>query len=319
MRIAIKYPVIFFGLALIVAYCKDPMPEDTDPANLLVSILVYDDHSGKVEVTASAQNVVEYRFYMNEINQDYFSSDEGYYEYTYQTSGAYTIEVRAYGASGKYISEEKTVIVESGPPEVIGEGYATPFSYDGMTLVWNDEFIGTQLNEDDWSFEIGDGCDISPDLCGWGNNELQYYKEENCWVEGGLLHIEAREEEFGGRAYTSSRIHTQNKQGFKYGRIDIRAIMPEGQGLWPALWMLGTNITSVGWPKCGEIDIMEMIGGSGRENYVSGNAYWDDNGKANQPNGYTLDEGFLSDKFHVFSIIWDEVGIKWFVNDDFVP
>jgi len=100
-----------------------------------------------------------------------------------------------------------------------------------------------------------------------------------------------------------------------YGRADIRAIMPKGQGIWPAIWMLGTNQPSVGWPACGEIDIMEMIGGSGRENRVSANMYWEDNGIKNNPRGYTLPEGFLYDKYHVYSIIWTTESITWLIDD----
>ncbi|MGB5927445.1 MAG: glycoside hydrolase family 16 protein, partial [Cyclobacteriaceae bacterium] len=185
--------------------------------------------------------------------------------------------------------------------------------YDGMNLVWQDEFSGSSLNTADWSYEIGDGC---PNLCGWGNNELEYYRQENTSVQDGYLTITAKQEAFGGRSYTSSRIKTQGKQNFQYGRIDIRAVLPEGQGVWPALWMLGSNITSVSWPACGEIDIMEMIGGAGgRDRTVHGTIHWDNNGSyANYGGDYSIPSKF-SEEFHVFTLIWDENSIEWLVDD----
>lgn len=187
-------------------------------------------------------------------------------------------------------------------------GYETPESYDGMTLVWRDEF--DELNLDDWTFEIGTGSN------GWGNNELQYYREENTSIFDGHLVIEAKNESFGGRSYTSSRMITQNKQTFQYGRIDIRAALPEGQGLWPALWMLGSNFSTVGWPNCGEIDIMEMVGGSGRESTVHGTVHWDNNGSYASFGGErTVTGPTLHEAFHVYTIIWDATQIRWLIDD----
>jgi hypothetical protein len=134
-------------------------------------------------------------------------------------------------------------------------GYSTPNNYPGFTLVWSDEFDSNQINQNNWSFEIGNNN-------GWGNNELEYYTNStnNAFVSQGNLIIEARQESEDGFAYTSARMKTQNSKSFTYGRVDIRAILPRGQGIWPALWMLGNNITTVNWPTCGEIDIMELLG-----------------------------------------------------------
>ncbi len=189
-------------------------------------------------------------------------------------------------------------------------GFTSPNSYSGMSLVWEDDFSGSSLNTSNWSFETGKGQN------GWGNNELQYYKKENTSLQDGNLIITAKKEAFEGSEYTSSRIITLNKQQFRYGRIDIRAALPRGQGLWPALWMLGTNISSVGWPACGEIDIMEMIGGQGRENTVHGTVHWESNGTRAQYGGEKkLTSGTLADQFHVFSITWDATSIRWFIDD----
>ena len=186
--------------------------------------------------------------------------------------------------------------------------YDLPSPYPGYTQVWGDEFSGTALNTYDWNYETGNNN-------GWGNEELQFYREDNTSVADGMLTIEAREEDFGGNNYTSSRLTTRNKQCFRYGRIDIRAQMPRGQGMWPALWMLGTSFSGFNWPAIGEIDIMEMVGGSGREDTVFGTAHWDNAGSyATYGNETTLTSGTFSDDFHEFSIEWDETVIRWYMD-----
>ena len=188
-------------------------------------------------------------------------------------------------------------------------GYSTPEAYDGMTLVWSDEFDGPGVNTNNWSFEIGTGT------WGWGNNELQYYQDENTSIIEGNLVIEARRQSIESSNYTSSRLITRDKKSFKYGRVDIRAVMPEGQGIWPALWMLGSNHFQVGWPTCGEIDIMEMVGGGdGRDNVLRGTAHWNQGGHVSYGQGYT-NESNLSKEYHVYSIIWDEENIRWYFDD----
>jgi hypothetical protein len=193
-------------------------------------------------------------------------------------------------------------------------GYETPLEYDGMTLVWQDEFEADTLNTDDWSYDLGDGC---PSLCGWGNQELEFYRTSNLTFQDGKMIIAAKKEDAGGKPYTSTRINTKGKQSFKYGRIDIRASMPYGKGLWPALWMLGENIDEVGWPACGEIDIMEMVGGSNGEDATTlGTVHWDAGGNhADYGGDYQLSEGTLNDNFHVYSISWDEQFIRWYLDD----
>ena len=192
------------------------------------------------------------------------------------------------------------------------EGYITPESYAGYTLSWQDEFTGSEINSDYWTFEMGDN--------GWGNEELQYYtdRSENASLQDGSLIIEAREESFNGAEYTSARIITQDKKTFTHGRVDIRAVLPEGQGIWPALWMLGNNISSIGWPACGEIDIMELVGHE--PSTVHGTAHWGPQGQSFSTfkgEEYRLSGGEkFSDKYHVFSIIWEPGKIEWYVNDN---
>jgi beta-glucanase (GH16 family) len=191
------------------------------------------------------------------------------------------------------------------------KGYTTPATYPNLKLAWADEFDGTSLDEKFWNYEYGNNN-------GWGNEELQNYKKENTSVKDGYLIIQAKNESAGAQNYTSSRLTTQNKYNFKYGRVDIRAALPKGQGLWPALWMLGKNIPQVSWPKCGEIDIMEMIGGdaSGRDNTVYGTVHWDNSGSYAMFGGNTkLASGIFNDEFHVFSIVWDAKSIIWYLDD----
>jgi len=194
------------------------------------------------------------------------------------------------------------------------EGYTTPTSYDGWEMTWADEFDGETVNRDDWTFEIGDGC---PDICGWGNNELEWYTDrpENVRIEDGMLIIEARNDNWEGHPYTSTRMKTQDKQTFQFGRIDIRAKLPKGQGIWPALWMLGNDIPDVGWPACGEIDIMEIVGHE--PDILHGTAHWGSDFSQHKFRGdsYELSEGDFSDNFHVFSIAWYNNVIYWYVDD----
>lgn len=176
-------------------------------------------------------------------------------------------------------------------------GFAAQTTADWQ-LVWQDEF-DTGIGPD-WVFEIGNGAG------GWGNNELQYYRRENAAVENGNLVITARREDFGGFKYTSSRMKTQGKQSFKFGRIEARIKLPLGMGLWPAFWSLGSNITQVGWPASGEIDIMEHVN---TEALVHGTVHW------TAPDGsyasYGGNVATTPDEYHVYAIEWDPNFIRW--------
>jgi beta-glucanase (GH16 family) len=189
-------------------------------------------------------------------------------------------------------------------------GYTTPSSYSGYTLIWSDEFNGNTINTNNWNFETGNNS-------GWGNNELENYtgRTQNVFQSSGNLIIEARNENFGGNSYTSARMTTENKQQFQYGRIDIRAKLPVEAGMWPALWMLGTSINQVGWPACGETDIMELIGSNPIQ--VVGSAHWAQPGGAegSNSNSYSLATGDFSKLFHVFSLIWKQDSLQLLVDD----
>lgn len=301
---------MFFITLILTSFYSCKEKEETvvpDPSNLIVEVIISETEPGKVNVQATADNTIEFRFYIDSNEEALESNSTGIFEYIFTDEGVHTVSVRAYGETGRYIKVEKEVTI--GNNEIpLDKGYSTPLSYSGMQLVWNDEFEGTIINLSNWSFETGAG--------GWGNNELQYYRKENAWISDGALTIEARKENYQNSSYTSTRMITRNKHSFKYGRIDIRALLPKGQGIWPALWMLGNNLSTVGWPKSGELDIMEMIGGNGREKTVHGTLHWDNNNQHAQAGGsYNLASGTFGDEYHVFSIIWDETAIRWFVND----
>jgi beta-glucanase (GH16 family) len=192
-------------------------------------------------------------------------------------------------------------------------GYDAPSSYPGYTLAWSDEFSGTSLDAAAWSAESGDGC---PGLCGWGNNELQYYTTppNNLYFQDGKMIIEAKAESFGGKNYTSARIKTQGKKSFKFGRIDIRAILPKGKGIWPALWMLPQDNVFGGWPRSGEIDIMELIGSEPSKASATVH-YGPGPGSIYISRSHTLSGSTFNDAFHVFSFEWQPDQLKFYVDN----
>jgi hypothetical protein len=192
-------------------------------------------------------------------------------------------------------------------------GYTSPLSYQGKTMVWSDEFNAETLNTNNWSYDVGDGC---PN-CGWGNNELQSYtRGDNVSFSSGKMIIEARKETFGGKNYTSTRLVSMDKQSFKFGRIDIRAKLPRGQGIWPAFWMLGSNFKTAGWPACGEIDIMEFLGHD--ENRVHSTIHYKFGNNARNTTASLLNDKALPDEYHVYSLDWQQDKIRMLVDDKLI-
>ncbi len=181
--------------------------------------------------------------------------------------------------------------------------------YKDFELVWSDEFDGYSVNLDDWTFETGSW--------GWGNNELQNYTDgENAEVKNGNLIITARKTgSFGTQnvgEYTSTRMITKGKQEFLYGRIEMRAKMPKGKGTWAAFWMLGANISEVGWPKCGEIDIMEYVG---YDKDIQNGAIHNGSSYGNTINKDKTMIFGMEGGFHTYGVIWDSSSIKFYVDD----
>jgi beta-glucanase (GH16 family) len=179
------------------------------------------------------------------------------------------------------------------------------------SLVWSDEFDSPTLNLQNWKYEVNGG--------GGGNNELQYYTDraENLRMEDGVMVIEARKENYLGDAYTSARINSAGKVSVKYGKIEARLKLPYGKGIWPAFWMLGENISPVGWPSCGEIDIMEMVGGAAGDRTTYSTLHWGPvTGGSHPSNGsnYAMPSGRFADDFHIFTTEWDNKSLKTYFD-----
>jgi beta-glucanase (GH16 family) len=172
-------------------------------------------------------------------------------------------------------------------------------SAQNWQLVWQDEFNGSI--GPDWSFETGRGSG------GWGNNELEYYLPQNATIENNTLAITAKNESVGGASYTSARMSTQGHKSWKYGKIVASIHMPSFTGQWPAFWMLGDNIGSVGWPACGELDIMEQIN---TDSTVHGSTHWYSGGQADWTSSATTS----ITGWHEYSVTWDPQYIKWFID-----
>jgi len=178
-----------------------------------------------------------------------------------------------------------------------------PADTANWVLSWSDEFNGNALNEETWTYELGSS--------GWGNNEWQNYTNSpnNLEVSNGRLQIIARKQGEGLGGYTSARIITNNKMEFQYGKIEARIKIPSGQGIWPAFWMLGANYEDVGWPRCGEIDIMEHVN---NEPLTHSAIHWFNNF------GHTYRSSslpFEQNSFQRYAAIWNENGVTFLVND----
>lgn len=183
---------------------------------------------------------------------------------------------------------------------------------DGYSLLWNDEFSGTALNESIWNYE--------PHEPGWTNNELQEYttSTDNVFIRDGSLVIKAlkSDDSSGKTHYTSGKVTTQKKKDFMYGKVVARAKVPEGQGLWPAIWMMPTNEDYYGqWPKCGEIDIMEVLGNQVNTAYSTIH-YGEPHGE--QQGTRVLTSGSYADSFHEYSVEWEPGEIRFYIDSELV-
>ena len=179
-------------------------------------------------------------------------------------------------------------------------------------MVWAEEFdVDGAPDPAIWSYDLGDGC---PNLCGWGNNEVQYYTDraDNVIVEGGSLKITAKREDFMGSEHTSSRLKSHQNFEFTYGRAEIRAKLPGGGGTWSALWMLGSDFETNPWPAAGEIDIMEHVGNNLDEVLATTHDPFNFGGTGRS--GSTQVSG-ATDDFHVYGVEWRDDEILFFIDD----
>ncbi|WP_228530364.1 family 16 glycosylhydrolase [Tamlana sp. I1] len=316
---------------LMLLFCcgshPDPIEADTPkedmeiiPTNLDFKVTIVNadtnnpngDGNGKITITASATNATKYKFTFGAGN--HIENTSGNTEFTYTEIGThtYTVSVFAYSATNNSISAFKSVTIFVKEPE--------------LTLVWSDEFdIDGAVLATNWTAETtpANNANLS-----WFNGEKQHYTDrlDNAYVSNGTLKIIAKKESFtytepgSGRtstkAYTSARLITQGKQEFTYGRIDVRAKLPQGDGTWPAIWTLGANMNTVGWPACGEIDIMEhwgynpgIVSSATHTTACSG-------GCKNVTVGETLLTDFSSE-FHVYSVVWTSEELRFLIDGEF--
>ncbi len=206
-------------------------------------------------------------------------------------------------------TEEKKAVIPPAVPPVLVVNQEPKSLAQYTELVWSDEFNGDALDQSKWTPEMGNNN-------GWGNQELQNYtgSPDNISFSGGNLVIHARKQQLGGYNYTSARLITKGKRDFVYGRIDVRAKLPKGKGIWPAIWMLGSNIDQVNWPRCGEIDIMELRGSKPKE-LISTMHFANSTGQR-ELRGFTklLDKD-ISEDFHVFSIVRSKGLLRFYFDE----
>lgn len=200
-------------------------------------------------------------------------------------------------------------------PYLVLIGLSLSCTQPARQLAWSDEFdVPSSPDSTKWNFDLGDGC---PKVCGWGNNELQYYTRSpgNVRVEkNGVLVIQAHHDSLGGKPYTSTRMVSRDKGDWTYGRIEVRARLPRGRGTWPAIWMLSTDWKYGGWPASGEIDIMEHVGHD--PGVIHGTVHTEKYNHLNQ----TQLEGKISvpdcqESFHIYAVDWSKDRIDFFVDD----
>jgi len=220
----------------------------------------------------------------------------------YPNKGQYSATIKVWGPTNT--NEDTKTYTETITINEDDEDYISPEPEEG--LIWSDEFNGTSVDLANWEFETGAG--------GWGNQELQNYTDgDNAHISNGRLIITAKKVDDNKTAgsYTSSRMVTKGLQEFTYGRMEIRAKLPEGTGMWPAIWMLGANISEVSWPACGEIDIMEYVGY--QPNIVHSTVHTP-SGYAGNGNGNKITLDTAEEEFHTYGVIWTEESLTFYVD-----
>ena len=272
-------------------------PVVTTPTNLVINKVVVGssttmpngDGTGVVNFTVSANNAKEYKM---SVDGEILTSTTGSFTYTFKQSGTndHTVYVSAYNGD-KFISGSTIVTVYVIPKAV----FFDEFNVDGAP------------DSSKWGYDLGNNN-------GWGNNEAQYYtnRTQNAVVSNGTLKINLIKEAYQGYNYTSARLLSKGKYSMKYGKVEIRAKIPSGGGTWPALWMLGDNIDSVGWPACGEIDIMEHVGN--QLNRIFGTLHYPGRSGGNA-DGASVMISNATTEFHIYSMEWNASTIKIYVDN----
>lgn len=289
-----KLPISFLLLLSVLFSSCDKKSNGgasgTPPTNLTVTANVSTDNSGNVSFTAIATNATSFEYDFG--NGIFQTVPSGIVTYLYPASGTYTVNVTAKSATGQTVSKSIQITVTKT-----------------LVLLWSDEFNTPGLPDaSKWNYDIGTGSG------GWGNNELEYYTNRlsNAEVANGVMKITVKKENFSGSSFTSARLLTKDKFFFKYGKVEAKAKLPAGGGTWPAIWMLGTDINTVSWPACGEIDIMEHLGND--LNKIYGTLHYPGRSGGNA-NGSTKIIANATTEFHIYSLEWSPSFIKIFVDD----
>jgi beta-glucanase (GH16 family) len=298
----LKHSLVLLIAFFVMDSCKKAESNNgtikTPPSNLAVTAIVSSDGTGKVAFTATADNAVSYAYEFGNGSTKTEASGAVNYQYTDEGTHTYTVTVTATSSSGLSIKKSIDVTVS-----VV------------RTLFWSEEF-NTDGAPDPakWGYDLGDGC---PGNCGFGNNELEWYtnRPENVIVQGGLLKIKAIKENLGGKSYTSTRMLSKDKFAFTYGKVEVKAKLPAGVGTWPAIWMLGSDINTAGWPACGEIDIMEHLG---RDlNKIYGTLHYPGHSGGSADGGTKLIENATTE-FHIYTLDWTAAAIKIYVDGQLI-
>jgi beta-glucanase (GH16 family) len=285
--------LIVIALGLIASCKKESRPATGSgaPTNFTLTATVNPDKSGNVAFLASATDAVNYEY---DFGNGFFQNvTNGTVTYKYPAAGTYTVNVVAKSSGGQTVSKSIQVTV------TIGSG--------SSSLLWSEEFDTPGAPDASrWGYDIGGG--------GWGNNEVQHYtnRPDNIIVSNGTLKIITKKEAFSGSAYTSARILTKDKFSFKYGKVEVRAKLPSGGGIWPAIWMLGSNINTAPWPACGEIDIMEHVGN--QPNKIFGTLHYPGRSGGNADGGSVIIPN-VTTEFHRYGLEWSAATIKISVDD----
>jgi len=300
------YCLVIFSLLFACSKSDGVQPPAT-PTDLKVEVEVVGaseatpdgDGSGKVNLTLSGKNITNYLVTLPSENKTYpLNASSGTVNCVFAsapgTTAQYPVNIAAYCNT---VKKDTTISVT-----VYCKSTAAP----GQDLVWSDEFDGSALDTKIWNYETGNNN-------GWGNNELEYYTSDvaNVCVKDGCLQIAALNSpnyNSSGFNYTSARITTQGKYSFTYGKVEIRAKIPGDKGTWPALWMLGSNIGTAGWPKCGEIDIMEHGTVTGLNNILCSLHWGGDVSNSRNVPGATTD-------FHLYSLDWRADHIAFYIDN----
>lgn len=317
------FSISFLTLALALSCSSEDPKSNEVPSDLVVEVVADGadnanpdgDGSGRVVVTATAKNAVKYAFRIDA--GDMIESQTGILEHQFSKNGthSYNIAAWAYSSTGEFVT--KTVSVEVYRSD---EKFAT--------LVFSDEFEKEgRPDAQKWHYQV-----IPPENGSWHNGELQHYTDrvENSFVSDGTLKIKAIKEQYtyngSTKAYTSARLNA--KFAFTYGRVEVRAKLPSPAGTWPAIWTLGADSNetgnyfgdqygTLGWPLCGEIDIMEQTGWD--KNATISHFHWGDlNTKEYKEEGGKTSIADASTEYHIFSLEWDSNSLRTYVDDKLV-